>query len=60
MGKAFVEKFDSVVWEDNPEGFEAWKNGRTGFPIVDAAMRAMKVQGYMHVSWVSSCPSGPR
>ena len=46
MGRPFNLKFDTIVWEH--EGFEAWKEGRTGFPIVDAAMRAMKVQGYMH------------
>jgi len=29
------------VWVDNSEAFEAWKEGRTGFPIIDAAMRQL-------------------
>lgn len=46
MGRPFNLKFDNIVWEE--DHFDAWTEGRTGFPIVDAAMRAMKVQGYMH------------
>lgn len=50
MGKPFNLKFDNIVWEESEEKLQAWKDGKTGFPIVDAAMRALKVQGYMHVS----------
>jgi deoxyribodipyrimidine photo-lyase len=35
-------------WNDNQEQFDAWKEGRTGFPIVDAAMRCMNQTGWMH------------
>ncbi|ORY51765.1 DNA photolyase, FAD-binding/Cryptochrome [Leucosporidium creatinivorum] len=48
MGRPFNLKYENVVWEHNDEHFQAWKDGRTGFPIVDAAMRALKAQGYMH------------
>jgi deoxyribodipyrimidine photo-lyase len=37
-----------VVWNDDPRGFEAWCEGRTGFPIVDAGMRQLRETGWMH------------
>ncbi|KAI0036800.1 DNA photolyase, FAD-binding/Cryptochrome [Vararia minispora EC-137] len=48
MGRTFLEKFDAVIWETNEEHFEAWKQGRTGVPIVDAAMRQLNTMGWMH------------
>lgn len=35
-------------WEDNKKFLRAWKNARTGFPIVDAAMRQINETGFMH------------
>ncbi|MGH9068547.1 MAG: cryptochrome/photolyase family protein, partial [Acidimicrobiales bacterium] len=35
-------------WRDDPEAAEAWKAGRTGFPIVDAGMRQLAREGWMH------------
>ena len=35
-------------WENNPERFQAWCDGLTGFPIVDAAMRQLNTSGWMH------------
>jgi deoxyribodipyrimidine photo-lyase len=35
-------------WVNNPEHFQAWCEGRTGYPIVDAAMRQMNTIGWMH------------
>jgi deoxyribodipyrimidine photo-lyase len=35
-------------WEDDPDGLSAWKEGRTGFPVVDAAMRQLLACGWMH------------
>jgi deoxyribodipyrimidine photo-lyase len=35
-------------WEDNPEHFQAWCEGKTGYPIVDAAMRQLNEIGWMH------------
>jgi deoxyribodipyrimidine photo-lyase len=42
------DKYDSVEWRDDPEGLQRWKEGRTGFPIVDAAMRQLTKTGWMH------------
>ena len=36
MGRPFHEKFQCVKWETNEAAFEAWKEGKTGYPIVDA------------------------
>jgi deoxyribodipyrimidine photo-lyase len=35
-------------WNDDPEGLAAWKEGRTGFPLVDAGMRQLAREGWMH------------
>jgi deoxyribodipyrimidine photo-lyase len=35
-------------WSRSEKVFEAWKEGRTGYPIVDAGMRQLKAEGYMH------------
>jgi deoxyribodipyrimidine photo-lyase len=35
-------------WRDDDEGLEAWKAGRTGYPIVDAGMRQLVREGWMH------------
>nr|MBA2600478.1 deoxyribodipyrimidine photo-lyase [Actinomycetota bacterium] len=35
-------------WHHDTEGFQAWKEGRTGIPIVDAGMRQLAREGYMH------------
>lgn len=44
----FVEKFDAFPWKYDENHFHAWKNGLTGYPIVDAGMRELKHTGYMH------------
>ena len=36
MGRPYLEKYQSVKWEHNEEHLKAWKDGRTGVPIVDA------------------------
>ncbi|WP_282166606.1 deoxyribodipyrimidine photo-lyase [Shewanella japonica] len=46
--KSFNEKGDSVQWRNNIEEFSAWCEGRTGYPIVDAAMRQLNQTGWMH------------
>ncbi|RIZ64899.1 MAG: deoxyribodipyrimidine photo-lyase [Methylococcales bacterium] len=48
FGKAFLEKFVNVRWDNNLEFFQAWAEGRTGFPIVDAGMRELNATGFMH------------
>ena len=46
--KSLKEKYDKIKWGNNPKHFEAWKNGVTGFPGVDAGMREMNLTGFMH------------
>ncbi|WP_328703114.1 cryptochrome/photolyase family protein [Alkalihalobacterium elongatum] len=46
--KAFREEYHDLDWETDPERFERWKEGITGFPIVDAGMRQLKNEGWMH------------
>lgn len=36
------------TWDDDPDAFDAWRDGRTGYPIVDAGMRQLLREGYMH------------
>jgi deoxyribodipyrimidine photo-lyase len=35
-------------WLDDPEGLAAWKEGMTGYPLVDAGMRQLRAEGWMH------------
>jgi len=35
-------------WRDDPEEIAAWREGRTGYPVVDAAMRQLLHEGWMH------------
>ncbi|MGI9277521.1 MAG: deoxyribodipyrimidine photo-lyase [Endozoicomonas sp.] len=48
MGRAFKEETDRLPWIQNNAHYEAWKNGRTGIPIVDAAMKQLVQTGWMH------------
>ncbi len=48
FGRAFQEKYDGLRWSDDEKKFAAWKEGRTGFPIVDAGMRELNATGFMH------------
>ena len=48
VGNSFRPEYDAIVWDDWPEGLAAWQQGRTGYPLVDAAMRQMASSGYMH------------
>lgn len=62
MGRPYLEKFSSVVWEKHQttqdsavgrnnldsENLQRWKAGRTGVPIVDATMRCMNEMGWVH------------
>ncbi|CAK1358834.1 unnamed protein product [Cercospora beticola] len=41
-------KFDFVQWEDDDEGYKKWEEGTTGMPFVDAGMRQLKHEKYMH------------
>lgn len=48
FGHAFHQRFDNIVWRNDREEFQAWTEGRTGFPIVDAGMRQLNRTGAMH------------
>lgn len=48
LGHAFNAKYDALTWDTNARYFNAWKNGTTGFPIVDAGMRQLNETGFMH------------
>ena len=42
------DTYAALRWRDDPEAFEAWAHGRTGFPMVDAGMRQLRATGWMH------------
>jgi deoxyribodipyrimidine photo-lyase len=46
--RAFKSQYDYVEWRNNEKEFEAWCEGQTGYPIVDAGMRELNATGYMH------------
>lgn len=48
VNQAFKPKYDRIAWRNKQAEFERWKNGQTGYPLVDAGMRELKHTGYMH------------
>jgi deoxyribodipyrimidine photo-lyase len=48
LRESYRREYDALVWNDDPKGFEAWCEGRTGYPIVDAGMRQLRAIGWMH------------
>jgi deoxyribodipyrimidine photo-lyase len=44
----YRKPFKDFPWDNDEELFQAWCEGRTGYPIVDAAMRQLKEVGWMH------------
>lgn len=46
--KAFKPAYDNIPWRNNLEEFEKWKQGKTGYPLVDAGMRELNKTGTMH------------
>jgi deoxyribodipyrimidine photo-lyase len=47
-GKSFNKKYENIKWNYNEILFNKWKNGLTGFPLVDAGMRQLNISGWMH------------
>lgn len=45
---AFRPVYDRIPWLNDESQFEAWCEGRTGFPLVDAGMRELNTTGFMH------------
>jgi deoxyribodipyrimidine photo-lyase len=48
VSRNFKAKYDRIMWRNNSEEFEKWKNGETGYPLVDAGMHELNSTGYMH------------
>ncbi|PFH52826.1 hypothetical protein AMATHDRAFT_73951 [Amanita thiersii Skay4041] len=56
MGRPFHEKYSTIVWEESQEPeagidsnvLQRWKDGKTGVPVVDAAMRCINRMGWVH------------
>jgi deoxyribodipyrimidine photo-lyase len=48
VGDAFREEYRGLDWPGTAEHFEAWRQGQTGYPVVDAAMRCLRATGWMH------------
>ena len=46
--QAFRPEYERLQWDEAPALFEAWCEARTGYPLVDAAMRQLNQTGYMH------------
>jgi deoxyribodipyrimidine photo-lyase len=47
-GSSFRPEYDQIAWENDKGAFAAWGEGRTGYPVVDAAMRQLVQTGWMH------------
>ncbi len=45
--RSFRPEYDRVEWRNAPDELQAWKDGLTGYPVVDAAMRQLKAIGWM-------------
>ena len=48
INQNFKAKYDAIQWRNDLHEFEKWKNGQTGYPIVDAGIRELNATGYMH------------
>lgn len=48
MGAPFRKETGFIQWSSDDDAFAAWCEGRTGYPLVDAAMRQLRATGWMH------------
>jgi deoxyribodipyrimidine photo-lyase len=48
LHEPFRPELAALPWRDDPSAFAAWREGRTGYPVVDAAMRQLRASGYVH------------
>jgi deoxyribodipyrimidine photo-lyase len=44
----FQERYRTMDWQYDKRLFAAWQDGKTGYPVVDAAMRQLRQEGWMH------------
>lgn len=47
-GEPYLESTRQIVWRHSDKDLQAWQQGQTGFPIIDAAMRQLTTTGWMH------------
>ncbi|MGJ3237845.1 MAG: cryptochrome/photolyase family protein [Anaerolineae bacterium] len=47
LKRDFVDTYQALAWRDDAEDLQAWQDGMTGYPVVDAAMRQLKAIGWM-------------
>ncbi|MBZ0293229.1 MAG: DNA photolyase family protein [Anaerolineae bacterium] len=47
MRRSFREEYDDLQWSQDGDALRAWKEGQTGYPLVDAAMRQLMAVGWM-------------
>lgn len=52
MGRPFQEKYAGVQWEVDEAKFDAWKDGMTGYPIIDAV--SILLHNFHHLLFSSS------
>jgi deoxyribodipyrimidine photo-lyase len=45
---SFRKDLQNIQWRNAPQDLEAWKQGKTGYPVVDAGMRQLRQTGWMH------------
>jgi deoxyribodipyrimidine photo-lyase len=45
---SFKPAYDRIAWRDAPEDLARWKQGKTGYALIDAGMRELNATGYMH------------
>lgn len=48
VDSAFKPAYDNILWENQERDFNAWCEGKTGYPLVDAGMRELNETGFMH------------
>ena len=48
MRGVFREGYNRIAWRNDPDSLQAWQQGQTGYPVVDAAMRQLLATGWMH------------
>ncbi len=48
VAQEFQERYRTLMWRNENSDFKAWCEGKTGYPVVDAAMRQLRQEGWMH------------
>jgi deoxyribodipyrimidine photo-lyase len=46
--RSLRSEYEGMQWRRDPDGLAAWQDGRTGYPIIDAGMRQLQREGWMH------------